>query len=141
MKKAVVQLLKYGIVGLSNTFLTLFAIYLCNSIIGINDYVSNGIGYLLGFINSFMWNKTWVFKSHGKVTKEAALFLFGFCLCYSVQLLVVWLINQSSFGDREFRIFHAFVLSGYGIATLIGNVVYTLCNFVYNKLITFQKAE
>jgi putative flippase GtrA len=30
-------------------------------------------------------------------------------------------------------------LSGYGIATLIGNVCYTLCNFVYNRLITFKK--
>ncbi len=42
----------------------------------------------------------------------------------------------SSFGDYDFRIL-GIVLSGYGIATLIGNVIYTLANFVYNRTVTF----
>lgn len=29
-------------------------------------------------------------------------------------------------------------ISGYGIATLIGMGVYTVANFVYNRLITFR---
>ena len=29
-------------------------------------------------------------------------------------------------------------LSGYGLATIIGMGVYTMCNFVYNRLITFK---
>ena len=30
------------------------------------------------------------------------------------------------------------VISGYGIATVLGNVVYTLANFVYNRTVTFR---
>lgn len=134
--KPVVQLMKYAIVGCLNTILTLSVIFVCNSFLGINDYVSNAIGYVLGFINSFLWNKNWVFRSSGSYRKELILFFGGFLLCYGLQLLVVWLINKSWFGEEEFD-FHYFVLSGYGIATIVGNVAYTLCNFLYNRLVTF----
>lgn len=136
-----VQLLKYALVGCLNTILTLSVIFVCNSFLGINDYVSNAIGYVLGLINSFLWNKNWVFNSKGAYRKEVILFFLGFGICYGLQLLVVWLINKSWIGEEEFD-FRFFVLSGYGIATLIGNVVYTGCNFLYNRAITFSaKAE
>ena len=32
-----------------------------------------------------------------------------------------------------------FTLSGYGVATLGGMCVYTLCNFIYNRQIAFSK--
>lgn len=54
-----------------------------------------------------------------------------------MQFFTVWLLNQSSFGDIEIDI-AVFTLSGYGIATIIGNVVYTVANFIYNRLVTFR---
>ena len=137
---AVVQLIRYAIVGTMNTLLTLAVIFICKSIIGINPYVSNAIGYVVGLINSFIWNRAWVFhaKGCGRIHHQAARFLIGFLLCYGIQLLVVWLLNKSSFGDIEVT-FWGITLSGYGLATLIGNVVYTGCNFVYNRMIAFKK--
>lgn len=137
MRNSIQQLAKYATVGVMNTFLTLFVIFLCKSFLGINEYVSNAVGYVVGFCNSFMWNKTWVFKSGGKWHKEATLFLTGFFICYGIQLLVVWLINKSWFGDTLYDL-GFFTISGYGIATLIGNVAYTVCNFIYNKIVTFR---
>lgn len=135
----VVQLIKYAIVGVMNTLLTLGVIFLCKSIIGVNPYVSNAIGYLIGLINSFLWNRQWVFHADdGRIHHQAARFLLGFFLCYGIQLLVVWLLNKSSFGEIEINI-SGFVLSGYGIATLIGNIVYTGCNFIYNRFVAFKK--
>ncbi len=64
----------------------------------------------------------------------------GFAVCYGLQFLVVWLINQSWFGDELFDL-GFFVISGYGIATLIGNVVYTLANFAFNRLVTFSRGS
>jgi len=135
--KPIVQLIKYAMVGCLNTLLTLGVIFLCKSILGINEYVSNALGYIVGFINSFIWNKNWVFRSSGAYRRELALFLIGFVMCYALQLLVVWAIYQSWFGDREFDL-GFFVISGYGIATLVGNVAYTLANFIYNRLVTFR---
>ena len=64
-------------------------------------------------------------------------FLVGFGICYALQFVLVWMLTQSDFGDFDFRFF-GIVISGYGIATLLGNVVYTLANFVYNRLVTFR---
>ena len=52
-------------------------------------------------------------------------------------LAVVWLLTRC-IGDFEYLIL-GIVLSGYGIATLLGNVVYTLANFAYNRLVTFRE--
>lgn len=135
---AFVQLVKYGIVGVMNTLLTLIVIYICKSFLNVNPYVSNGIGYGVGLINSFLWNRSWVFRAKdGKIHYQAARFLIGFAICYIIQFFVVWSLNQSSFGEIEVIIL-GFTLSGYGIATLIGNIAYTLCNFIYNRLIAFR---
>lgn len=59
-RPAVRQFLRYLIVGVMNTLVTLVVIYLCKSQWGVNQWVSNGIGYVAGLINSFVWNKLWV---------------------------------------------------------------------------------
>lgn len=120
-----------------NTLLTLLVIFLCKSVFGINEYVSNAIGYIAGVVNSFVWNRNWVFRSNGALSRQAVHFIIGFLVCYAIQFAVVWSLNQFVLTDFEWRIF-AFTLSGYGLATLIGNVAYTLCNFIYNRLITFK---
>lgn len=132
------QLIKYALVGCMNTLLTLCVIFLCKSILGVNAYVSNALGYIIGLINSFLWNRKWVFHSNGSISREAIVFLCGFAVCYIIQFAVVWALNQSSFGKLEFDL-GIIVVSGYGVATLLGNVAYTLSNFVYNKLLTFKK--
>lgn len=137
-KTTAIQFVKYALVGVLNTLVTLGVIFLCKSIIGVNPLVSNAIGYVAGVINSFLWNKTWVFRSKNGYLREAVKFFIGFLVCYGVQFLTVWLLSyQSPLADFEIVLL-GFVLSGYGIATLIGNVVYTVVNFVYNRAVTFK---
>lgn len=133
----VMQFVRYCIVGALNTMVCLGVIFVCKSLVGVNPYLSNILGYAAGLINSFLWNKQWVFRTHGGYSREALRFLAGFALCYVLQLAVVFALNTSPFGKFEVGIF-GFVLSGYGIATLLGNVVYTLANYVYNRLVTFR---
>lgn len=134
----IIQFIKYCMVGVINTLVTLIVIFVCKSLLGVNPYVSNVLGYIAGVINSFFFNKAWVFKSHGSYWREALRFALGFCICYGLQFGCVWLLNESSFGKLEFDVV-GFVISGYGIATLLGNVVYTLANFIYNRLVTFRQ--
>ena len=131
------QFIRYCIVGVLNTLVTLGVIYLCKSMLGWNLYVSNALGYIAGVTNSFFFNKQWTFKSKGHYRREAVRFLLGFGICYALQFILVWMLTQSPFGKYDFMFFGV-VISGYGIATLLGNVVYTLANFVYNRLVTFR---
>lgn len=137
-RREMLRFVKYCMVGVLNTLLTLGVIFLCKSLLGVNPYISNAAGYLVGVTNSFLWNKKWVFHSSGGMRSEAVKFLCGFGICYALQFLVVWGLNQSSFGDIEVYLY-VFTLSGYGIATLIGNVAYTVANFAYNRLVTFKQ--
>lgn len=133
-----VQFVKYCLVGVLNTLVTFGVIYICKSFLDLNLYVSNALGYIAGVVNSFLCNKQWVFQSKGGYRREALVFVMGFLICYGIQLWTVWIITDSWFGSEIYQLTAAIAISGYGIATLIGNVVYTLANFLYNKLVTFK---
>lgn len=137
----ILQFVRYAMVGALNTILTLVVIYACKDFFGINLWVSNAIGYVAGFVNSFLWNKLWVFHSTAGYLREAVKFIGGFLLCYGLQLLVTWLLTaHSPLTGSEWTLF-GFVISGYGISTLIGMVVYTVANFFYNKMVTFGSKD
>ncbi|MDE6496874.1 MAG: GtrA family protein [Duncaniella sp.] len=132
------QFIRYIIVGVMNTLVTLAVIYVCKSLLDVNMWISNAIGYIAGVINSFMWNKMWVFQSSSTNYRgEALRFAIGFMLCYGLQFLATWLLN-SVMGGIEWDIFGLTVISGYGVATLLGMVIYTLANFIYNRVVTFK---
>lgn len=132
------QFMRYLFVGVINTVVTLAVIYLCKSVLEINQWVSNAIGYVAGLINSFVWNKNWVFKSHHGAVAEAIKFGIGFLICYGIQLLVTWfLVTPMALGAIIWN-FGFGSLTGYALATVMGMGVYTMCNFVYNRLVTFK---
>lgn len=137
-RQTVIQFTKYAMVGVMNTLVTLILIFVFKTLLGVNEYVSNAIGYVGGLINSFIWNKTWVFQSQKGMWKEAFKFIVGFLLCYGLQLLAVWALNEHTFLGSLLIDLGFYTLSGYAIATLIGMVLYTLLNYVYNRLITFR---
>ena len=139
-KTTAVQLVKYGLVGVSNSLITLIVIFVCDEVLGLKLMLADVIGYVAGVINSFIWNKNWVFKSHNhRLRYELSLFLTGFLLCFALQFLTVLLLRNPM---------KAFELSAFGISTdtmgeyaavCIGMVVYTLSNYVFNRCLTFRK--
>lgn len=135
------QFIRYMLVGVMNTLVTLIVIFLCKSILDVNIWISNALGYVAGVINSFVWNKLWVFNStKGGVHGEALRFVIGFAVCYALQFGVTWCLN-ALIGDLEWNLLDFFTISGYGVATLLGMVIYTLANFVYNRAVTFRSAS
>ncbi|MGD6778562.1 GtrA family protein [Sutcliffiella horikoshii] len=55
------RFLKFGTVGVFNTMIT-FASFTLFFYIGINYLAANVMGYILGMLNSYYWNKKWVFQ-------------------------------------------------------------------------------
>lgn len=141
-RQAVRQFIRFVMVGVLNTLITLLFIFVCHSLWHINQYVSNAIGYVAGLINSFVWNKLWVFNSHHRPAKrtraEAVKFGVGFLVCYGIQFFVTWFLNTPMDLQSLTWSVGNFTLSGYALATVIGMGVYTVCNFVFNRLVTFK---
>lgn len=126
-KKTLWQLIRFGIVGVINTLITLAVIYLLQEVLHVKYTIANLAGYVAGVINSFFWSKLWVFKKlNSNFIREAVLFLISFGVCYGIQFVsLLVLVELLHIPDLW--------------AQLLGMVVYTLCNFIMNRCITFKK--
>jgi putative flippase GtrA len=59
-----VQFVKFGIVGISNTLLT-FAVYtLLLKVFGVWYIAASAIGFGVGAVNGFLLNRRWTFRGH-----------------------------------------------------------------------------
>lgn len=120
------QLIKFGLVGVLNTFIT-FIVYNILNYFGINYFISNGIGYVAGVANSYVWNKNWVFNSKGE--KDTSL-IFKFIV-----------VNVISFAVNSFVLSLSikYITSNKTIAQLPAIVAGMAVNYVLNKIWTFTK--
>lgn len=133
MKKRIfIEAIKYGIVGVANTLLTLAIIWLMRVVLGTPLVIANATGYWTGFVNSFILNRSWTFKGEkGDWRKEFVKFFIAFLICYSIQLCFVLFLKRLTFwGDLG--------KSGEIYITLLGMIVYTGTNFFLNKYYTFK---
>ncbi len=125
-KKTTVQLIKFAMVGVLNTTLSLAVIYALMTFFHVGVYTSNIWGYIVGIINSFIWNKVWVFrKNGGTIYREIFSFLVVFALCYGIQFMSLRLMIEK------------LSLNSY-LAQLLAMGVYTIVNFILNKCVTFR---
>ena len=127
--KTFIQLIKFAIVGCINTGLSLAIFYILYNWIDINEYISNLIAYIAGLINSFFWNKLWVFrKNGGNIIREANYFFLIFVLCYGIQFVC-------------FRTLVEYCKINANWAQIPAMIVYTISNYILNKFITFKTKQ
>src|SRR5487761_584377 len=60
----VVQFVKFGIVGVSNTLIFFLVYTLLLKVFGVWYVAASGIGFAVGAINGFLWNRRWTFRVH-----------------------------------------------------------------------------
>jgi putative flippase GtrA len=59
-----VQFVKFGIVGVSNTLLFLAVYTLLLKGLGVWYLAASGIGFVVGAVNGFLLNRRWTFRGH-----------------------------------------------------------------------------
>lgn len=94
--KLLIQFVKFGLVGVSNTLLSLVVSYGVMGLLYIVADVSfdtmwsanlgTTLGYIVGVCNSFFWNSKYVFKD-GKETDKKKAFAKTF-ICYGITFLL-----------------------------------------------------
>lgn len=90
----VVQFVKFGVVGVSNTlislattYLTMFILHLClNRTDTLTLNIGTTVGFVVGVINSYFWNSKYVFKD--KKEKSAKKSFLKVVVCYGVTYLI-----------------------------------------------------
>lgn len=91
--KLMIQFIKFGIVGVSNTAVSL-AVYYIFMYLNLNLYIGNALGFILGTLNAYIWNSKFVFKKD-KERKNSVIIVktyigYAFSLLLSELLLFIW---------------------------------------------------
>lgn len=122
-----IQFLKFGIVGILNTLINI-GVYIILVSLGFNYILSNIIGYTFGLLNSFFWNKNWVFKTNRNSKYLFLKFLLINIITLGINTLILFLLVNN---------LHFNLILSQIVATGIGMVF----NFILNKYWTFMEKE
>ena len=140
-----IHFLKYNIIGLVNTLITVAVVGVLHQILDFPVVPSNFIGYIVGAVHSYVLNRIWNFRSRNPHGPEIARFLLVFILSYLVNLGVLlgveaWMTRVSwMVGFREWS--GRWIKPGY-LAHLVANAVYVVVSFgLYKKWVFAGKSE
>jgi len=117
---------KFGTVGIANTGITI-GVYTLLVNLGVNFIAANIFGYILGVLNSYYWNKNWVFKVDSKQNYNNVFikFILVNLITLLINTIILYILVEYS---------HIHHLISQIFATGIGMVV----NYSINKIWTFN---
>lgn len=126
MRILVVQLLRFGFVGIINTSIGLLAIYSIIFFFHSGPILANFIGYSIGLVLSFYLNKVWTFTDNTSNKRVMLRYLTVASISYLSNLAVVF------FGVNLYKI-------GPYLVQIFGISVYTLIMFIGCKWYVFNQ--
>ena len=120
------QFMKFGVVGVSNTLISLGIYYLLLAL-GFYYLLANAAGFVLSVLNSYFWNSRFIFKEKRETIRWRALgkvFLsYGVSFCFSTVLMLLFV--------------HVLHISVY-LAPALRLILTVPLNFLMNKLWAFK---
>ena len=128
-RKALIQFVKFGIVGVSNTLIFL-AIYYIFLYINERLYLAgNIVGWVVSVVNAFFWNNNFVFSSENSSRKSTMVKLGKTYLSYGATFLI----------STTLIYVEVDVLNWPAALCPVLNLLITIpANFLLNKLWTFR---
>ena len=123
--KSLWQFIKFGIVGASNTAISLVLYYLL-VYFGIHYLIANTVGFMAGVVNAYYWNNKYVFQkktsgSFGAFMKTFTSYFLTFLLSTALLFIMVHWMSVSSW-----------------VAPIINLAITVPLNFIINKYWAFK---
>lgn len=145
-KKSIVQLLKFGLIGVSNTLIDFLVASALNAIFGVY-YIAKIIGYACGIANSYFWNSRWTFREERKRdAREMILFVAVNLVTLGLSLLLQWIFRDRLHLDAWWMGFAGEnvltkLINGERFCLLLSSGIALIVNFIGNKLLVFHRKE
>ncbi len=124
--------IKYNLIGIVNTLITLCVVWILYELLGWNLELSNFLGFVAGGINSYWMNRRLNFRSQNQKGKEIFRFLLVFVCAYLVNLFVLESLKDAlpSAGD--------FLSAGF-FANVLANIAYVVVSFLLYRYFVFKR--
>lgn len=135
---ALIQFIKFGLVGVSNTAISYGIDMLCYYVLLVHVnmpqnakvVVTSILAFVISVTNSYIWNNRFVFRSENKKTvREHAKSYCRTVVCYGVTGLILSPILKMLLVNWQFQ---------YWLASLASLIVTIPLNFVLNKFWAFR---
>lgn len=130
LKPLVIQFIKFGIVGLSNTLVSLAVYYLFVWLSPSLYMWGNAVGWAVSVLNAFYWGNRVVFQNESNTKKELLMRLLKSYVSYGgtflLSTLILWLEVQY-WGVSEW------------LAPIVNLLITIPLNFIISKVWTFRK--
>lgn len=128
-KNTVVQFFKFGVVGISNTAISLLVYYIFLWVSEGLYLVGNIVGWIVSVANAFFWNNKFVFSSEGSGWKSTLTRIGKTYLSYGATFLISTVLLYIEVD----------VLHWSAVLCPIINLLITIpANFLLNKFWTFR---
>lgn len=145
-KKSFLQLIKFGLIGVSNTLIDFMIASALNALFGIY-YLAKIVGYACGIANSYFWNSRWTFREERRRdAREIVSFIAVNLVTLGLSLLLQWIFRDKlQLGAWWMRTlgenFLTRLLNGERFCLLLATGIALIVNFLGNKLLVFRKKE
>lgn len=130
------ELMRFVLVGMSNTIISTGIIYLIYNFLGYGYWVSTGAGYLIGGIWSYIMNKYFTFKYKEEKMSVVIKFIINLVICYFISYSVAKPLCKY-FLKKMLKIDSVKIIEE--VAVLVGMIIYTIINFCGQKFFCFKK--
>lgn len=121
----IIQFIKFGIVGVSNTLISLLIYYIL-VYFKVNYIIANTIGFIVSVLNAYYWNNKYVFCKSEKSNLKPLIKTFasyGVTFMLSTVLLII-MVNYLNISEM--------------IAPILNLIVTIPLNFLLNKFWAFK---
>lgn len=129
LKKMLIQFIKFGLVGVSNTIISLLVYYIL-IYFKWNYIIANALGFVISVMNAYFWNNKYVFKQRQDFGKKGTL----------KKIIKVYVSYGITFLLSTFLLYlmvDCFEISQY-IAPIINLCITTPLNFILNRWWAFK---
>lgn len=126
-RRGVRQFVKFAIVGVSGALVSFLAFHALLHY-ALDLKLAFSIGFILGGVNNYWWNRRWTFRSTGHMGKELAQFLTVSAIALGLGILITGELDKvlPAFHWRNSLIWLCGTVGGMGV------------NFFFNKYWTFR---
>ncbi len=128
------SLFRFALVGVVNTLAGMAIMFGLYNLVHCSYWLSSAANYVLTSILSYFLNKYFTFRSKAKTPHEVLLFAMNIAVCYlaaygAAKPMMLRLLANASVSLRE------------NVAMLVGMVLFTLLNYLGQRLLVFRKRE
>lgn len=133
LKSIIIDFIKFGIVGVINTFTSYLIVNVCHYFYNLHIQLSNFIAFILSVLVSFTLNSIFVFNKKNRNTKEIFMNLLKTYLAYSFTgLFLTAILIQIECKILSIPLY---------IASLLNLIITVPINFFLNKFWAFRDTE